>query len=135
MILYSLPFLRMMSVKPAVAAGVLAVVLSACSSAVKPPHGRGAVDDPRTKNPNRITCLRSLGLPVTVVGQTGIQIGSLPAGPTIQFTPTPGVAQGLQIRGQAQAAEVIGAALLYPHQAPDSELSGIETCLAQKVTG
>ena len=135
MIPYSLPFLPMLSVKPAATAVVMAVVLSACASTAKPPQGHGKVDDPRTHNPNHLACLQTLGLPVQEVGATGIQIGSLPAGPTIDFTPTPGIAQGLQIRGQVQSAEVIGAALLYPHQASDHELSGIEDCLSQDVTG
>jgi hypothetical protein len=51
------------------------------------------------------------------------------------FSPTPGAAQAYQIDGSAQPAEVIGSALVYPHQAPDSVLSGIEACLAQGVQG
>jgi hypothetical protein len=53
----------------------------------------------------------------------------------VVFTPTPGAAQAAQIQAQAQGAEVIGSALLYPAQASDSELSQIETCLAQRVQG
>jgi hypothetical protein len=34
-----------------------------------------------------------------------------------------------------QGAEVIGSALVYPHQTPDSVLSSIEACLAQGVQG
>ncbi len=126
----------MLSVKPAAAVAVMAVVLSACASTAKPPQGHGKVDDPRTNNPNRLACLRQLGSPHSRRwGETGIQIGTLPSGPTIEFTPTPGIAQGRQIQGQAEGAEVIGAALLYPHQAGDSELTGIENCLAKDVTG
>lgn len=135
MIPYSLPFLTMPSVKPAALAVVAAVGLCACGSAVKPPQGRGQIDDPRTNNPNHVACLRQHGLPVQEVGATGLQIGPLPAGPTVRFTPTPGAAQAMQISGQAQAAEVIGSALLYPHQASDSELSAIEACLSNGVTG
>jgi hypothetical protein len=69
------------------------------------------------------------------VGATAIQVGQLPAGPTIRFLPTPGAATAAQIAGQSQGAEVIGAALLYPNQASDTELQAIEGCLGQGVKG
>jgi hypothetical protein len=74
-------------------------------------------------------------LPAQKVGRVSIQIGPLPAGPTVEFLPTPSAAQAAQIEGQAQyqGAEVIGAALLYPHGATDHELSKIESCLASGV--
>ena len=53
--------------------------------------------------------------------------------PTIVFTPSPAVAQADQIKGQSQAAEVIGSALVYPNQGSDRELASIGTCLAQGV--
>ena len=53
----------------------------------------------------------------------------------VAFAPSPGSAEGEQMTGQAQGAEVIGAALLYVHQAPDAELAKIEDCLDQGVTG
>jgi hypothetical protein len=118
-------------------AAVLAIVaLAACGGSIaKPPDGRGKVDDPRTNQPDRLACLLADHLPAVKVGQTGIQIGALPAGPTIQFVPTTGIAQGLQIEDQEQGAEIIGTALLYPHQAPDGELSLIQGCLQQGVSG
>jgi len=135
MIAYSLPYWPMPPVKSAALAACVVVSLSACGSAVKSSQGHGKVDDPRTNNPNRVACLRKANLPVQLVGKTGIQIGPLPAGPTVAFAPTPGDAQGLQITGQAQGAEVIGGALLYPHGGSDPELSAIETCLSKNVTG
>ncbi len=135
MIPYSLPYRWMRSVKPAALAAVLAVALTACGSAVKPPQGHGKLDDPRTNRPNHVACLRQQGLSVQLVGQTRLQIGSPPGGPSVQFAPTPGAAQALQITGQVQPAEVIGSALLYPHTAGDPELSVIEACLASGVTG
>jgi hypothetical protein len=113
--------------KPAAAITAVAMILCGCSAVVKPPQGRGHVDDPRGGN---LQCLRAHHLPATDVGQTGIQIGSLPAGPTVQFEPSAGAAQALQVEGQAQGAELIGSALLYPHQAPDSVLNQIENCVA-----
>lgn len=135
MIPYSLPYRLMSSAKPAALAAVAALVLGACGGAIKPPQGHGRVDDPRRNNPNHLACLRQKRLPIALVGRTVIQIGNLPSGPTVEFEPTPGSAQALQISGEAQPAEVIGSALLYPHGADDHELSIIEACLANGVTG
>ena len=121
--------------KPAVALSAVAILLCACSSVVKPPRGRGNVDDPRIDRPNHVACLRQDKLPVQLVDGTVLQIGALPSGPTVEFEPTPGAAQSAQLQGQAQGAEVIGSALLYPHAAGDAELSAIESCLAVGVTG
>lgn len=135
-------------VKPGVMPTALflaAIGLSACSGAVHPTSGasgasgqlvsRGRIDDPRTAKANRIQCLQDDHLTVQKVGATGLQIGELPAGPTVQFTPTPGAAQADQIEATAQGAEVIGSALLYPNRASDGELSEIENCLSQGVQG
>lgn len=68
-------------------------------------------------------------------GTTAIQVGQLPAGPTIRFAPTQGAATADQIENTEQGAEVIGSALLYPNQASNSELNTIEDCLAHGVSG
>jgi hypothetical protein len=122
--------------KSAAVVGAAAVLLCGCSSAVKPPQGRGKIEDPRTAAySNYYGCMLSHHLPAQKVGGVGIQIGALPAGPTVTFLPTPSAAQAAQIEGQAQyqGAEVIGAALLYPHGGSDSELAKIESCLASGV--
>lgn len=119
--------------KSAATLGVAAVLLCGCSSVVKPPQGRGRVEDPRTSAySNYYECILSQHLPAQKAGRVGIQIGSLPSGPTVEFLPTPSAAQAAQIEGQPQyqGAEVVGAALLYPHQGTDPELSQIESCLA-----
>src|SRR4051794_25103332 len=110
-------------------------LLCGCSGVVKPPQGRGRLDSPLTGNPDRVACLHSAHLPVQVVGPTQLQIGTPPAGATVKFEPTPGAAEALQIQGvrSAQGSEMIGAALLFPHQASASELSAIEDCLAVAV--
>jgi hypothetical protein len=72
---------------------------------------------------------------VQVLSSTQLRIGAAPAGPTIVFTPTPGAAQAEQIGGKAQAAEVIGSALVYPNQGSDGEMATIGACLAQGVQG
>jgi hypothetical protein len=128
--------------KLAGACALLALVLSACgtsskpvagSSAVVAKHaGRGVVDDPRTKH---LKCLREHQIPAVKVGQTKLQIGTAPGGPTVVFAPTPGAAQRDQIEGQVVNSEVIGSALLAPNQASDKELKVVEDCLAQGVNG
>ncbi len=124
--------------KPAVALGAAAILLCGCSSVVKPPQGRGKLDDPRTyASANHLKCLQQHGLPVQEVGRTGLQIGPLPGGPTVQFEPSPGSAQYEQMSGNpsTQGAEVIGSALLFTHQGSDNELQLIERCLASGVSG
>lgn len=122
--------------KLAVVCATAATGLSACSTAVKPATGsRGRVDDPRITKNERVKCLQQAQLPVQEVGVTGLQIGPLPTGPTVVFAPTAGAAQGQQIQGEEQGAEVIGGALLYPNQASDQELTKIENCLAKGVSG
>jgi hypothetical protein len=96
---------------------------------------RGRVDSPLTSMDNHVRCLKQAHLAVQELSPTSLQIGSAPAGPTVVFAATPGAAQAYQIQGQAQGAEIIGSALLYPHQGSPSELSALETCLAQGVAG
>lgn len=137
----------MPSAKLAVAVGLTALSLSACGTTSKPEAGTPAaiakshigIDNPRTRH---IDCLRQEGIPVrseqlVIAGHSlpSFQVGTRPSGPTVSFEPTPGDAQGVQIQGQAQGAEVIGSALLYPNQAPDSLLTKVENCVAKGVKG
>ena len=95
---------------------------------------RGRVDSPE-KMRNHLECLRDAHLSVRIVSPTRLQVGPAPAGPTIVFAATAGSAQAYQIDGSAQAAEVIGSALVYPNQASDGEMATIGACLAQGVQG
>jgi hypothetical protein len=137
----------MPSAKLAVAVGLAALSLSACGTTSKPEAGTPAalvksqqgVDDPSTKH---IRCLqqehiavRAERVMVAGLSLPGFQVGTLPYGPTVSFEATPGDAQGVQIDGRAQSAEVIGSALLYPNLASDSLLSKVESCVAQGVSG
>lgn len=122
-----------MSRASVIAAALCALALSACSVTANTPGGRGRVADPRTQA-GRLDCLRAHHLPVSEVGATGLQVGPLPAGARIDFSPSTGSAQAAQLEGQAQGAEVIGSALVYPNGAPDSELKVIENCVALGVS-
>lgn len=137
----------MSRVKLAVTAAFMAVLLSACGIAPMPlagtknltkqPGYKGAVDNPRVVHS---MCLRQDGFKLHYYRTRGqrwwaIQVGKLPTGPTIVFYPTPGAAQFIQIEGQAQAAEVVGAALLYPNQASAKELAAVKACVAINVAG
>jgi hypothetical protein len=130
----------MSSAKLALAAGLTALSLAACGSTAKPEAGtlkaatkdHKGIDDPRATH---VACLRQDHIPVVEFGRTWLQVGSKPYGPTINFTPTPGAAQELQITGQVESAEVIGAAMLYPNQAPGGLLHQVEACVATGVTG
>jgi hypothetical protein len=130
----------MSSAKLAAIAGLAAVALAGCGTINVKPTGsksasRGVLDDPRTHLPDRVACLRQDGFAVSEVGPTRLQIGSPPAGPSVTFAPTPGAAQADQIQGLAPGAEVIGSALLYPHQASDGDLKKVEDCVARDVAG
>ncbi|MGH2884967.1 MAG: hypothetical protein ACRDPA_20070 [Solirubrobacteraceae bacterium] len=139
-----LPIARHASLWSAV--GVLLLAVAGCGGAVKVQPtasasstklvSRGKVDSPLTDMHNHLDCLRDDDhLAVQVLSPTKLQVGPAPAGPMIVFTPTAGAAQAQQIDGTAQGAEVIGTALMYPNQGSDSELTGIEDCLAQGVQG
>ena len=116
--------------KSVAALGAAAMILCGCSAVVKPPGGRGRVDDPRTAY-GRLQCLKAQHLPARKVGRTQLQIGALPGGPTVQFEPSVGAAGGHKVEGTAQGAELIGSALLYANQATGSELTKIENCVGQ----
>jgi hypothetical protein len=96
---------------------------------------RGRVDSPLTSMHNHVACMKRGHLAVQELSPTSLQIGAAPGGPSVDFTATPGAAQADQIQGQAQGAEVIGTALLYPHQGSPSELNVLEACLDQGVQG
>lgn len=113
-----------------------ALAASACGSAVKSATGdRGKIDNPATAKANRIECLTDAHIPVQQVGLNELLLGPQPASPRVVFDATEGAAQGVQIHGQDPGAEVIGAALLFPDQAPGKELSVIENCLSKGVKG
>jgi hypothetical protein len=129
-----------------VACGLTTLSVSACGMSAKPvagtpgiSHAQGnhaQVSDPRTKP---VRCLRSDGLPVNLFRASGarpaIQVGTAPSGPTVIFEPSQQAATSTQIMGQAQGAEVIGAALVFPNQASDSVMKRVESCMAIGVTG
>jgi hypothetical protein len=134
----------MSSAKWAAAAVVVAMSLSACGVASKPEAGtpqaatqsKSSYSDPRTKH---VKCLRADHIPFHELtldrNKPSIQVGTRPSGPTIVFMATPGAAQNDQIQGDAQGAEVIGAALVYPNEASNALMSKVEACMAEGVSG
>ena len=118
------------------ALGALSLGVSACGTIdVKPKvasASRGVVEDPRTARSDRIACLRGDRLTVQLIGTTDLVVnGSV----RIHFDPSLGASEYDQMSNREQGAEVIGGALLYPGDAPDGELTQIETCIAQGVKG
>jgi hypothetical protein len=137
----------MPSAKLAAAIALSALSLTACGISSKPEagtpkaiaNGHKGLDDPRTKH---TACLEQAHIAfhleqLRVAGKTlpSFQVDTAPSGPTVSFEPTPGDAQGVQIQAEAQGAEVIGSALLYPNQATDKLLSAVEDCVAKGVSG
>jgi hypothetical protein len=137
----------MPSAKLAAAVVLCALSLTACGISSKPEagtpnaiiNGHKGLDDPRAKH---TPCLQQAHVAfhleqLTVAGKVlpSVQVDSAPTGPTVSFEPTPGDAQGVQIQGEAQGAEVIGSALVYPNQASDKLLTVVESCVAKGVSG
>jgi hypothetical protein len=114
------------------ACGTINVKPTAATGAAAQSRGRGRIDDPRTTKSNHVMCLRADKIPVREVGTTALVAAD---SVRVQFLPTPGAAQAAQIENQEQSAEAIGSALLYPGQASDAELTKIERCIAQGVSG
>lgn len=76
-----------------------------------------------------LRCIRRKHVHAYRDGGTIIQVAPKPTGPRVVFTSTQGDAQAAQIHGQAEGAEVIGAALLYVNTASDGLIKVMETCL------
>jgi hypothetical protein len=122
--------------------GLVVVLVSGCASLTKPPPtrrtaggapvSRGRIDDPRRKH---FACLQQHHVAASEPTPIEIQVGTPGVGPLIRFLPTPGIAQGAQMSGQVQGAEVIGSALLYPNSGTDAELKVVEACTALGVAG
>jgi hypothetical protein len=126
---------------------VVALFVSACGIQAKPvagtshllrsPGNHSYVNDPRRPY---IKCLRNDGFTLTKFNYgseklRAMQINSKPTGPTVVFEPTPGIAEGDQMKGQEEAAEVIGSAVIYPWHSADKLMKKVEGCLATKVKG
>lgn len=134
--------------KLAVGTSLIAVLLSGCGIAAKPLAGSSRFNHEKGAFYGRIQDLRIYPARCLKADRvkfheyyTGkqhlpvIQVGTPPSGPTLVFYPTPGIAQGLQIMGKEQGAEVIGTSLLYPNQTGAKELKAVETCARVRVSG
>jgi hypothetical protein len=129
-------------VKVVVVCALAALFVSACGIQPKPEAGSsfrtlqhsgnyyGRVDDPVRK---QVKCLKQHKVKyhfyITPKQQLpAIQIDKAPNGPLMVFYPTAGIAQGLQIMGEEQGAEIINATLLYPNAATGKLLKEAEEC-------
>lgn len=133
-------------VKSAIVCGLFAVLLGGCGIAAKPLAGtRHLSKQPGFRGssvalrPSRVECLKQHGFHVELFYTStqhlpALRVGSSPAGPTMEFEPTAGYAEGLKITGQAQGAELIGPVLLYPNGASLSEAKAVEKCAAVGVS-
>jgi hypothetical protein len=136
----------MSKTKLVLACGLMALLLGACGIQKKPEAGTPHVnkahgshakwDDPRK---GREKCLREHHVHgryyTASEGRPAIQVGTVPTGPTIIFEPSPAFAEGLQIEGETQAAEIIGSALVYPNKAKSHLMKIVENCMAVGVPG
>jgi hypothetical protein len=119
-------------------------LLTACGVGSKPQAGsanakassRKGVDDARTRH---VKCLEQKGIRGIHLYKThsdpSFFVGAKDVGPTVIFLATAGAAQNQQIIGQAQGAEVIGSALVYPNRASDALMTVVEDCVAEGVSG
>jgi hypothetical protein len=128
-------------VKVVVVCALAALFVSACGIQPKPEAGstltackksgncQAQVDNPVRK---QVKCLKQYKvkyrLYITRKQLPAIQLGKAPEGPLMVFYPTAGIAQGLQIMGEEQGAEVINATLLYPNDATGKLLKEAEEC-------
>jgi len=114
------------------AAIAIAIALGACGSGgdTNPatPAAAGAPPDPNDKRGVALQCIKEKGLEARMVGKQSIQVGAF-GGPRVEFFVSGGEAEGQQFQGQAQAAEQIGAALLFVNEATPEQLDDVEACL------
>lgn len=120
-----------MKTRPATvaAACVLALAAAGCGSGGNSP---AEGPNPNDKRAVALTCIREeQGLQARFAGEKSIQVNGI-GGPRVEFFVTSGEAEGKQFQGGAQAAEHIGAALLFVNQASEEQLMKVETCLGDQ---
>ena len=108
----------------AAAACALCLIPVGCGSG----GGGGGGPNPNDKRAVALDCIRDAGLEAALTGEKSIQVDGA-SGPRVEFLVSSGEAEARQFQGDAQAAEQIGAALLFVNQAGEKDLKKIETCL------
>ena len=117
-----------------VAAVSLALLLSACGSVRTPSQSGGqnavvggsAGYEPYQPRDAALGCLKRAGLKAVPVGKDRIK---LEHGASIYFAADRGGAAAMQVRGQAEGAEVIGSALYFVGSAGGNITARVESCL------
>lgn len=130
-----------MSARPVALAAVAALLVAGCGSTRTPEQsggpnavlGGGARATPYDPRATPLSCMQADGLPARLDGERAIVVGTGPGAPRAYFQVDGGTAQGTQVRGDAQGAEVIGSALLYTNAGSDALLKRVETCLGEIV--
>lgn len=120
-----------------VTAIALAVAIAGCGSVRTSPQSGG--EDPvrggaagfKTYQPRDtlLECLRGKGAAAVPVGEDVIQMLPASSAPRIVMEPEAGFATGLQSRGKAEGAELIGRALVYAGRSSDAQVELIQDCL------
>lgn len=123
-----------MSARTTSALAALALVLTGagCGSGKSSGGNTAEGPNPNDKRGVALVCIRDeKGLPVQLTGEKSIQVDG-PTGPRIEFFVSSGEAEGQQFQGKAQAAEQVGAALLFVNRGTEEQLAEIEDCLDEQ---
>lgn len=130
-----------MSARPIALIAVAGLLVAGCGSTRTPEQsggpnaiaGGGARVAPYDPRATPLACMKADRLPARLDGERAIVIGTGPGAPRAVFQVDGGTAQGTQVRGDAEGAEVIGSALLYTNAGSDALLTKVETCLGEIV--
>lgn len=122
--------------RPLAALTIALFVLAGCGSERQPSQSGGESPTlggaygykPFQPRDRMLKCLRRKGVEALGVGQDVIQVLPLPASPRIVVAATPDAATALQVRGEAEGAQLMGYALVYANRASNRQIEQIQDC-------
>lgn len=110
------------------------LVLAGCGNADPGPPTGGAV--PHAGKPSALDpgagvlgCLLAARIPAKRVSPQVIQVGTPTEAMKVFVARTEGEALTLQVRGEAEGAELVNRLLFYPGRGPEGEVDAIEGCV------
>lgn len=104
----------------------LAIAAGGCGS---DEPATGDEPDPNDKRAVALDCFTDeAGVDAELIGEQSIQVDG-PGGPRVEFFVSTGEAEAQQFKGEAQAAEQVGTALLFVNDGSDELLEALENCL------